>query len=55
MSIAFQITVAEFDRLDPQDGEYQSHEVIERGGTVRPLAFPKVKLSVTRLFDWYAT
>ncbi len=39
---------------DPQDGEYQSHEVIERGGTVRPLAFPKIKLSVTRLLDWYA-
>ena len=39
---------------DPQEGEYQSHEVIDRGGTVRPLSFPKVKLSVSRVFDWYA-
>lgn len=39
---------------DPQDGEFQSHEVFERGHTVRPLRFPKLKLSVTKLFDWYA-
>ena len=40
---------------DPQDGEYQSHEVFDRGHTVRPLKYPKLKLSVTKLFDWYAT
>ena len=39
---------------DPQDGEYQSREVFDRGHTVRPLRFPKLKLSVTKLFDWYA-
>ena len=39
---------------DPQAGEYQSHEVFERGHTVRPLRFPKLKLSVTKLFDWYS-
>ena len=40
---------------ESQDGEYQSHEVFDRGHTVRPLKFPKLKLSVTKLFDWYAT
>ncbi len=40
---------------EPQDGEFQSHAVFERGHTVRPLRFPKIKLSVTKLFDWYAT
>ena len=40
---------------DPQEGEYQSHEVFDRGHTVRPLKFPKLKLSVTKLFDWYAS
>lgn len=39
---------------DPQDGIYQSHEVFDRGHTVRPLRFPKLKLPVTKLFDWYA-
>lgn len=39
---------------DPEDGEYQTHEIFERGNTVRPLKFPKLKLSVTKLFDWYA-
>ena len=39
---------------DPADGEYQSREVFDRGHTVRPLRFPKLKLSVTKLFDWYA-
>lgn len=39
---------------DPQEGEYQSREVFDRGHTVRPLRFPKLKLSVTKLFDWYA-
>lgn len=38
---------------DPQDGSYQSHEVFDRGHTVRPLRFPKLKLPVTKLFDWY--
>lgn len=38
----------------PQDGTYQSHEVFDRGHTVRPLRFSKLKLSVTKLFDWYA-
>src|SRR5438093_8765665 len=40
---------------EPADGEYASHKIIERDGTVRPLAFPKVKLHLTRLFDWYET
>lgn len=40
---------------DPEEGEYQSHEVYERGHTVRPLRFPKIKLAVSKLFDWYAT
>ncbi len=40
---------------DPQGGEYQSHEVFDRGHTARPLKFPKLKLSVSKLFDWYAT
>lgn len=40
---------------DPVDGEYQSHEIYERGHTVRPLKFPKIKLAVSKLFDWYAT
>ena len=40
---------------DPQDGLYQSHEVFDRGHTVRSLRFPKLKLSVTKLFEWSAT
>lgn len=40
---------------EPVDGEYQSHEIIDRDGTVRPLAFPKIKLSLSLLFDWYAS
>lgn len=38
---------------DPLDGEYQSHEIYERGHTVRPIKFPKIKLAVSKLFDWY--
>ena len=40
---------------EPQDGEYESHVVIDRNGRVSPLAFPKLKLSLTKLFDWYET
>jgi Uma2 family endonuclease len=39
---------------EPQDGKFQSHEVFERGHVVRPLRFPKVKLQVSKLLDWYA-
>ena len=38
---------------DPNDGEYQSHEIYERGHTVRPLRFPKIKLAVSKLIDWH--
>ncbi len=40
---------------DPRNGEYESREIIDRDGTVRPLAFPKVKLHLARLLDWYET
>ena len=40
---------------DPQDGEYGSQVIIDRYGRVSPLAFPKLKLALTQLFDWYET
>lgn len=40
---------------NPLDGEYESHVVIDRKGRVSPLAFPKLKLPLTQVFDWYET
>ncbi|MGI8553568.1 MAG: Uma2 family endonuclease [Dehalococcoidia bacterium] len=34
---------------DPRDGRYQHVEVVERGGTVTPLTFPDLSLSVEEI------
>jgi Uma2 family endonuclease len=47
-------TCLEFFR-EPLNGEYESHVIIDRAGRMSPLAFPKLKLALTQLFDWYET